>query len=80
MEDVTAIRPGVRECHENREPRSIQRSAGDSGKATGPPCYNLDSPDGFTVEAILMISSVGEFIGLKEFRESAKFKLKRSEV
>jgi hypothetical protein len=26
------------------------------------PCYNLHSPEGFTVEAILMISSVGEFI------------------
>jgi hypothetical protein len=29
------------------------------------PCYNLHSPEGFTVEAILMISSVGEVIVLK---------------
>jgi hypothetical protein len=31
-------------------------------KAITCPCYNFYSPEGFTVEAILMISSVGEFI------------------
>jgi hypothetical protein len=36
------------------------------GLGPGPACYNLHSPEGFTVEAILMISSVGEFIDLKK--------------